>query len=63
MRSFTDVFRDLSVLFVLLVPLLFLMKSPHTGKGRSRCTERPRGGRRNRPAVARVRGKPASFAS
>jgi hypothetical protein len=33
MLSFTDVFRDLAVLFVLLVPLLFLMKSPRTGKG------------------------------
>jgi DHA2 family multidrug resistance protein len=33
MASFTDVFRDLAVLFVALVPLLFLMRSPRAGRG------------------------------
>jgi DHA2 family multidrug resistance protein len=33
MLSFADVFRDLAVLFVALVPLLLLMKSPRTGRG------------------------------
>ena len=33
MLSFADVFRDLSVLFVVLLPLLFLMKSPRAGRG------------------------------
>ena len=33
MLSFTDVFRLLAILFVALVPLLFLMRSPRAGKG------------------------------
>ena len=33
MLSFDDVFRDLAVMFVALLPLLFLMKSPRAGKG------------------------------
>jgi DHA2 family multidrug resistance protein len=32
MLSFTDVFRDLAVLFVALLPLLYLMKSPRAGR-------------------------------
>jgi len=33
MLSFTDVFRLMAVLFVALVPLLFLMKTPRAGRG------------------------------
>ncbi len=33
MLSFTDVFRELAVMFVLLLPLLLLMKSPRRGGG------------------------------
>jgi DHA2 family multidrug resistance protein len=32
MLSFNDVFRDLAVLFIALLPLLFLMKSPRAGR-------------------------------
>jgi DHA2 family multidrug resistance protein len=33
MLSFNDVFRLLGVLFVCLLPLLFLMKTPRAGRG------------------------------
>jgi len=33
MLSFTDVFRLLAVLFVALLPLLLLMRSPRAGRG------------------------------
>ncbi len=33
MLSFDDVFRALAILFLLLLPLLFLMKSPRSGRG------------------------------
>jgi DHA2 family multidrug resistance protein len=35
MLSFNDVFRVLGALFVVLLPLLFLMKTPRTGRGPS----------------------------
>jgi hypothetical protein len=33
MQSFTDVFRLLALLFVALLPLLFLMRPPRAGRG------------------------------
>jgi DHA2 family multidrug resistance protein len=33
MLSFTDVFRLMALLFVCLLPLLFLMKTPRAGRG------------------------------
>jgi hypothetical protein len=33
MLSFTDVFRLMALLFVALLPLLFLMRTPRAGRG------------------------------